>query len=207
MSVATTNRQSAVTNRRPQEAVTVSDGFEAIYDAYHGRIFGLAYRMMGNADEALDVTQDAFISAYQNLDKLKPQRRPGSDDIDGVYLSAWLHRIATNKCIDALRQRKRRAGVDWDTFVATSPASTDSDVYPEAFTMDRERDARIQRVLDQMSPNYRMALLLHEYQGLSVREVAHAMGRTESAVKSLLFRAREQFRALHELEEVLQVAA
>jgi RNA polymerase sigma-70 factor (ECF subfamily) len=205
MSVATLTERRTISQREQREVVSTDDSFEKIYDAYHGRIFGLAYRMMGNADEALDVTQDAFISAYQNLHKLTPQCNPGGSE--AIYLSAWLHRIAANKCIDALRQRKRRAGVDWDTFVATAPVSTDSDRYPESYTIDREREAEIQRVLDQMSPNYRAALLMHEYQGLSVREVAQALGRTESAVKSLLFRAREQFRALYGLEAVLQQAA
>ncbi len=205
MSVATTHRKSAIVNRR-RDAVTVDDGFEAIYDAYHGRLYGLAYRMMGNADEALDVTQDAFISAYQNLHKLAPRRDSGAGR-EGVYLSAWLHRIVTNKCIDALRQRKRRAGVDWDTFMATAPATPDAAVYPEAFALDRERETLIQEILDQMSPNYRAALLLHEYHGLPVREVAQALGRTESATKSLLFRAREQFRSLYGLDRALQEAA
>jgi RNA polymerase sigma-70 factor (ECF subfamily) len=191
---------------RPQgESVTPGDGFEAIYDAFHGRIFGLAYRMMGDADEALDVTQDAFMSAYQNLDKLQPRRAPGTPET--VYLSAWLHRIAANKCIDALRRRKRRAGVAWETFAATVPAATDAEAHPETYTLARERGGHIQSVLDQMSPHYRLALLLHECQGLSVREVAQSMDRTESAVKSLLFRAREQFRELYELEEALQQVA
>ncbi len=205
MSVATTNRGSTISTERQMSGVTAADGFEAIYDAYHGRIFGLAYRMMGNADEALDVTQDAFISAYKNLDKLVPRRNP--DASEGVYLSAWLHRIATNKCIDALRQRKRRTCVDWDSVAATAPAIADDDIHPELHVMNRERTDQIQRVLDQMSPHYRMALLLHEYQGLSLREVALAMDRTESAIKSILFRAREQFRSLHGLEDALQQAA
>lgn len=205
MSIATARRNDLPAAAAQSTVVTATDDFEAIYEAFHGRIFGLAYRMMGNADDASDVTQDAFISAYQNLDKLAPQR--AGDGPEDIHLSAWLHRIAANKCIDALRKRKRRAGMDWDSFAATAPAASGDGAHPEIKALESERNARIQRVLDQMSPNYRLALLLHEYQDMSVREVAQAMGRTESAVKSLLFRAREQFRSLYNLDGATERAA
>lgn len=205
MSVAATTEHRSIARRRRPGVATVADGFEAIYDAHHGRIFGLAYRMLGDAEEASDVTQDTFISAYQNLHKLKPRRKPGGGE--EVYLTAWLHRIATNKCIDALRQRKRRTGVDWDAYAETAPASNDPDSHPEVYATGRERADHIQRILDEMTPNYRLALLMQEYQGMSVREIAYAMNRSESAIKSLLFRAREQFRALYELESALARAA
>jgi RNA polymerase sigma-70 factor (ECF subfamily) len=193
--VATVGRSADVNGRRESPAVTC-DEFEAIYETYHRRIFGLAYRMMGNADDALDVTQDAFISAYQNLHKTD----------DDLHLSAWLHRIAANKCIDALRRRKRRSGVDWETFVETAPAAPRDGGYPETYVLARELSERVQRVLDEMNPKYRLVLLLHEYQGLSIREVAAVTGRTESAIKSQLSRAREQFRALYELDRALEAA-
>ncbi|CAN5733290.1 hypothetical protein BH23CHL2_BH23CHL2_04600 [soil metagenome] len=205
MSIATAVRQKQPVTTAKPGAITAADDFEAIYEAFHGRIFGLAYRMMGNADDALDVTQDAFISAYQNLDKLAP-RQPGEAP-EAIHLSAWLHRIAANKCIDALRRRKRRAGVNWDIFAQNAPACHRNDDHPEIHALESERSARIQRVLDEMSSNYRLALLLHEYQGMSLREVAEAMGRTESAVKSLLFRAREQFRSLYSLESAIERSA
>jgi RNA polymerase sigma-70 factor (ECF subfamily) len=196
MSVATTLQRETGIGARPQAVRANRDDFEAIYAAYHRRIFGLAYRMMGNADDALDVTQDAFISAFQNLHKTD----------DDLHLSAWLHRIAANKCIDALRRRRRRAGVDWDTFVETAPAAPRDGLQPETYVMNRELSERVQRVLDEMNPNYKLALLLHEHQGLSIREVAAITGRTESAVKSQLSRAREQFRGLYDLDRALEAA-
>ena len=196
---------SVTTTIRRDGAVRVEDGFDAIYEEHHGRVFGLAYKMMGNADDASDVTQDAFITAYQNLDKLAPRQR--EDENRSINLPAWLHRVTKNKCIDALRKRNRRVGMDWETFVATAPASATKESQPEIFALERERSERIQAILNEMSPNYRRALLLHEGRGLSVREVAATMGRTESAVKALLFRAREQFRSLHDLESVLERAA
>jgi RNA polymerase sigma factor (sigma-70 family) len=72
--------------------------------------------------------------------------------------------------------------------------------------MNRELSERVQRVLDEMNPNYKLALLLHEHQGLSIREIAAITGRTESAVKSQLSRAREQFRGLYDLDRALEAA-
>ena len=204
MAAATLVQPNVTMTRQTDQIEPSIDNFDAIYDFYHGRIFGLAYRMMGNADEALDVTQDAFISAYKNLHRVAPG---GSSSQTELNLSAWLYRIATNKCIDALRQRKRRAGIDWDTFVQTKPAASSAAGHPETYAMDQETSAQIQRVLNDMTPNYRMALLLHEYQGFSVREIASAMNRTESAIKSLLFRAREQFRQIYNLQQALNEPA
>ncbi|MEZ4520494.1 MAG: RNA polymerase sigma factor [Thermomicrobiales bacterium] len=181
-------------------AMLLAGGFEGIYDEYHGRIFGLAYRMMGSVDEALDVTQDAFISAYLNLDKLTPKRCP--DGPSDIHLSAWLHRIAANKCIDALRKRRRQVFIDWDVYesTASSPAEAGQ---PEVHALGQERTEEVQRVLNRMTPNYRLVLLLQEYQEMSIREIAQTVDRSESAVKSMLFRAREQFRSLYELDEAL----
>lgn len=204
MSAATVTEPGQIA-RHGERAAIASDRFDAIYDAYQGRVFGLAYRMMGNADDARDVTQEAFISAYQNLHKLGPAA--GQEPRDNAHLAAWLYRIASNKCIDALRKRKRRAGVDWDTFARTARAQPEDGGQPEAQALKRERAETVQRVLDEMTPRYRLVLLLHEHQGLSVREIAATVDRSESAVKSMLFRAREQFRALYELECALAQAA
>lgn len=191
---------------RERESTTpAAERFEAIYSAHHGRVFGLAYRMMGNADDACDIVQDAFISAYQNLHKF------GADwpdrPVDDPHLTAWLLRIVANKCIDALRKRKRRAGLDWEAYARTAPAAPADGGHPEVHALNSERADLIQRVLDAMTPRYRLVLLLHEHYGLSVREIASAVERSESAVKSMLFRARDQFRALYELEGALARAA
>jgi RNA polymerase sigma-70 factor (ECF subfamily) len=197
--------ESGAVAKRENRAAIPAGHFEAIYDTYQGRVYGLAYRMMGNADDARDVTQDAFLSAYQNLHKLAPEAL--SDLRDNPHLAAWLYRIASNKCIDALRKRKRRASVDWDTFAQTARARPDDGGQPEAQALKRERAELVQRVLDTMTPRYRLVLLLHEHQGMSVREIADTVGRSESAVKSMLFRARDQFRSLYELEGAIARAA
>jgi RNA polymerase sigma-70 factor (ECF subfamily) len=161
--------------------------FEAIYSRYERRIYAFIYRLMGNAEDAYDLTQDTFVKAYMALPRMAPD----------LNLSAWLHRIASNACMDVLRRRKLIRWLPWETFdtnPAMEPAADDDPVgdYNQA-----ETSGEVQEVLSRLSPKHRMALVLKEYQGMSCDEIGEVMGASRSAVKSLLFRAREEFRQVY----------
>ena len=161
--------------------------FEAIYSRYERRIYAFVYRLMGNAEDAYDLTQDTFVKAYMALPRTAPD----------LNLSAWLHRIASNACMDVLRRRKLIRWLPWETFdtnPAMEPAADDDPVgdYNQA-----ETSGEVQAVLSKLSAKHRMALVLKEYQGMSCDEIGEVMGASRSAVKSLLFRAREEFRQVY----------
>jgi RNA polymerase sigma-70 factor (ECF subfamily) len=161
--------------------------FEAIYNRYERRIYAFTYRLMGNAEDAYDLTQDTFVKAYMALPRTAPD----------LNLSAWLHRIASNACMDVLRRRKLISWLPWETFdtnPAIEPAADDDPVgdYDQV-----ETSSEVQTVLNKLSPKHRMALVLKEYQGMSCDEIGDVMGASRSAVKSLLFRAREEFRQIY----------
>ena len=142
---------------------------------------------MGDADDAADLTQDCFVKAYRAI---------GGTDRD-LNLSAWLHRIASNACLDVLRRRQRLRWLPWnaarhDHLRPCGPADE-----PERHALSRETRATVQRVLNRMSHRHRLGLLLREYEGLSCAEIAEVMGLSRSAVKSLLYRAREEFRRVY----------
>ncbi|GBD15997.1 ECF RNA polymerase sigma factor SigW [bacterium HR26] len=165
--------------------------FEAIFLRYERPIYQFIYRMMGNAEDASDLTQECFIRAYRAL----PQT---SDDLN---VSAWLHRIAANACLDALRRRKRIRWLPWE-------GQGHPDLHLMGHLEDPEREAirsetqeLVQRVLTQMNPRHRLALILREYEGLSCEEIGQIMGLSRSAVKSVLFRAREEFRRIYRAVE------
>jgi RNA polymerase sigma-70 factor, ECF subfamily len=158
--------------------------FEAIVQRYERQIYSFIYRMMGDADDAYDLTQDCFVKAYRALGKT-------SEDLN---LSAWLHRIASNACLDILRRRQRLRWLPWeapkhDHLLLGAPADE-----PERAALSRETRVAVQRVLDRMTPRHRLALILREYEGLSCAEIGQVMELSRSAVKSMLFRAREEFR-------------
>jgi RNA polymerase sigma-70 factor, ECF subfamily len=166
--------------------------FAAIYQRYQQRIYTYVYRhMKGNPDDAFDLTQETFIKAYRALSRLS-----GASELN---LSAWLHRIAANTCIDMIRRRWLIRWLPWSYSPSeglAEPANADHDSDPECSYVRRETRAEVQNTLRQMSARHRMALLLREYQGMSYDEIALALGVSRSAVKSTLFRAREEFRKL-----------
>lgn len=165
--------------------------FEAIFLRYQRPIYQFIYRMMGNAEDASDLTQECFIRAYRAL----PQT---SDDLN---VSAWLHRIAANACLDALRRRKRIRWLPWEGQGQPDLQLTGHLEDPEREAIRSETQELVQRVLTQMNPRHRLALILREYEGLSCEEIGQIMGLSRSAVKSVLFRAREEFRRIYRAVE------
>lgn len=161
--------------------------FETIFNQYQTAIYNYIYRLMGSAEDAYDMTQDTFLKAYLALPKT-------SDDL---RVGAWLYRIATNVCLDELRHRKLVKWQPWEAFVSVFHPSQVAKDSPERDTIDRENNEEVQLILDKMHPKYRMCLVLREYHDLSYDEIAEVLSTTRAAVKSLLFRAREEFRQVY----------
>lgn len=162
------------------------EAFEAIFQLYERQIYGFIYRMMGNAEDANDLTQECFIRAYKAL----PQT---TDDLN---ISAWLHRIASNACLDVLRRRQRIRWLPWESHKHEHLLHGKSLDEPERNALRNETQVQVQEVISQMSPRNRMALILREYEGMSCEEIGQIMGLSRSAVKSVLFRGREEFRRI-----------
>ncbi|TVR72493.1 MAG: sigma-70 family RNA polymerase sigma factor [Sphaerobacteraceae bacterium] len=161
--------------------------FEAIFQLYERQIYGFIYRMMGNAEDANDLTQDCFIRAYKAL----------SQTNDDLNISAWLHRIASNACLDVLRRRQRIRWLPWESHKHEHLLHGRPLDEPESNALRSETQMTVQQVISQMSPRNRMALILREYEGMSCEEIGQIMGLSRSAVKSVLFRGREEFRRIY----------
>jgi RNA polymerase sigma-70 factor (ECF subfamily) len=161
--------------------------FEQIFTQYQTAIYNYIYRLMGSAEDAYDMTQDTFLKAYLALPKT-------SDDL---RVGAWLYRIATNVCLDELRHRKLVKWQPWDAFISVFHPSQVAKDSPERDCIDREDNEEVQLILQKMHPKYRMCLVLREYHDLSYDEIAEVLNTTRAAVKSLLFRAREEFRQVY----------
>ncbi len=159
--------------------------FEALVRRYERQIYGYIYRIMGgNAADADDLTQETFVKAYRALGRTA----------DVLHVSAWLHRIAANCCRDEMRRRKRNRCQSWDANVHEPLVRDGIGESPEALVLRKEADERVQAVLDGMRPRNKQALVLREYAGLSCQDIGSMMGISHKAVKSMLFRAREEFR-------------
>jgi RNA polymerase sigma-70 factor (ECF subfamily) len=161
-----------------------SAAFEEVFLTYHTRIYNYVYRMVRNAEEANDLTQESFLKAYRALLR-------GEEPLN---LSAWLYRIASNTCLDVLRRRRL---IQWQPLEGLlSILNIASDPSPEAEVVRKEQQAEVEQVLEQLPPRYRMVLLLREREGLSYAEIADITGDSPGTVKVTLYRAREHARKL-----------
>ena len=157
--------------------------FVIIYEEFSPAIHRFAYRLLGQQEQADDITQETFIRAYEHLARL---------DAD-ANLSAWLYRIAANACQDALRRRRRITWVPmFDDEAADAAFATADDFVPQVI----EAQA-IARVLAEMPPALATTLVLRSVEGFSCEEIADIMGVPKGTVFSRLARAREQFTRIY----------
>jgi len=161
-----------------------SEAFEAIFDAYHARIYNYIYRLMGDSEDASDLTQESFLKAYRALARGDKPRN----------LSAWLYRIASNICLDVLRRRRLIQWQPLENLLAVLGVGGARS--PEEEVIQHERQSEIERVLAQMPARYRMYLILREREGLSYQEISAITGDSLDTVRVTLFRARERAREI-----------
>jgi len=159
------------------------DEFERFYREHVDGIFRFIKQILGNDDEAEELTAEVFFRAYRSLSKLRNPNRA----------RAWLYRIAYNLCMDELERRGKAVIVplDEELKIAHPPAKGPS---PQDVLEEEEIAAWVREVLIRLSPGHRTALILGEVEGLSNREIAEVMGKSPAAVKSLRQRARKAFK-------------
>ncbi len=166
--------------------------FRAVVAEYHAKVYNLIYRYVGDAEEAADLTQDTFVCAFRAW----PNFRGDS----AVY--TWLYRIAINLSKNRLKHLKRRRTaevVSLDEPVAAEEDSLEREVQdwslsPERALENRELGLFLATQVGKLPPDFREAVILRDYQGLSYQEVADIVGCSVKAVKSRLFRARTLLR-------------
>ena len=165
------------------------EAFDWLYQRYHTAIFNYVYRMVGDQETAKDLTADAFLKLWLNLEKY----------VDRGTFGAWVYRLATNVCLDHLRHVKLVKWTPWEAFVSvfhpTQVAA--SREQPERIAVHREDTEEVRMLLSQLHPTHRACLVLREYYDLTYDEMAEHLGATRAAVKSLLYRARGEFRHLY----------
>ena len=154
--------------------------FRALYEAHKAAVFNVCMRISGSLEEAEDLMQETFLSAFRNIDRFQAQAR----------ISTWLYRIAVNK---SLNHRRKRRILRWLSLDALSgEASAPDRDRPDVAAQMNEREQRLWQAIDALPERQRAAIVLNRFEGLSYEETAGVLGCSISSVESLLHRAKRQ---------------
>ncbi len=164
--------------------------FAELVQAYQKPVYNLALRMAGDPEDALDLSQEAFLRAWRGIKDYR---------FDAAF-STWLYRLTGNVCIDFLRRRKKERTVPL-TFPSEDGEEQalelpDPGPDTEARMLERLDREAVATALSRLEPEHRMALTLRVVDGLRYAEIAAALGVPEGTVKSRIARARQRMRAM-----------
>ena len=164
--------------------------FEELVARHRDKIYARAFSMMRNEDEALDVSQEAWVKGWQRLKQFQGE----------ASFATWMTRIAINLCLDAIRRRKRRQAESIEEMAEDAggverlmPVLT---VNPTEGLERAELRERIDQAMAQLSHDHRTVLVLHEFEQMAYREIAQSMGCSIGTVMSRLFYARRRLAGL-----------
>ncbi len=178
--------------------------FNQLVLLYQQAVYSLVFRMLGNPDNAADITQDAFLAAFRGINSYR----------GGSSFRAWLLRISTNQVYDHLRRVQRRPAESLEALTEdddmppadflTALTDTDRAGNPEERMLTQELQAVIQQGLEDLPLDQRVAVVLCDVQGLSYEEIATTTGTTLGTVRSRIARGRARLRSyLYEHRELL----
>ncbi len=170
-----------------------AQAFRALVHRYERRVFAVAYGMVRDRDEAMDIAQEAFVKVYKYLDHFKG---------DSSFYT-WLYRITANLAIDARRRRAPEAervvfdeAVKQETPDEPGVLSTRLGSNPQKAAMRKELVAKIQEALEQIPEKHRAILLLREVEGMSYEDLARTLNIRKGTVMSRLFHARKKMQKI-----------
>lgn len=165
------------------------EAFRELVDLYKSKVINTCYRFLNNKEEAEDVTQDVFVEVYLSISSFREEAR----------LSTWIYRIAVTKSLDNIRKmnRKKRLNNLKSFFggakqIEHIPAP--SDTRPDKRLETQERSRILQKAIESLAENQKIAITLSQYEGFSNREIADIMDTTLSSVESLMHRAKKNLK-------------
>jgi RNA polymerase sigma-70 factor (ECF subfamily) len=161
------------------------DAYQKLMTKYRQLIYNLIFRMIRNKEDVQDLTQEAFIKAFNSLDKFDKQ----------FSFSTWLFKIATNNCIDYLRKKKlntfsidKDIGTEDDDFQFEIP---DTETIPDRNILDTERKKILEEAIESLPNKYKSVILLRHRDEKDYEEIAKKLKLPLGTVKAHIFRGRE----------------
>jgi RNA polymerase sigma-70 factor (ECF subfamily) len=162
------------------------DAFEELVSCYERKIYNVAYRLMGNHEDANDLAQEAFLRAFQSISNFRGE----------ASFLTWMCRIVTNLCRDELRKKYRTQIESLDGEITLGEGEVKKQVAssepgPAELYEKKELREKIQELINTLSPEFRLALVLRDIQGFTYEEIAEQLECSLGTVKSRINRARK----------------
>ena len=166
------------------------DAFEKLLLENQKKVYNLALRMVGNEEDAFDMSQEAFIKAYNSIAFFRGDSK----------FSVWLYRLTTNVCLDFLRSEGRKSHNSL-SYIGEENEEKELEIpddrfSPETIAEKKELREAVNRGLKNLPKEYRAVLVLREIEGLSYEEIADTLSIEVGTVKSRIFRARKRLCAI-----------
>ncbi len=163
------------------------DASRELVRRYERGVYFLIWQIVRNVEDARDLTQETFVKAFRALDRFERDRR----------FLCWINRIATNTALDFLRSRRRMESLDADPEDDKAPLTlVDPGPLPSEESDRHQIQEALDRLVERLSPPYRVAIHLRYVQQLSYEEIAEILNVSVGTVKSRLHRSHEQLRVL-----------
>lgn len=165
--------------------------FERLITEYQKKVFNIAFRMVGNYDDASELTQEVFIRVFKSLKNFKEQS----------LFSTWIYKITTNVCLDEIRKRKKRKVVYLDEEIKLEENEVkrqieDDKPTPEMIAEKNEISKAVNDAIESLSEEHRTVIVLRDLQGFSYEEIAKITSCPEGTVKSRINRARQALKEI-----------
>ena len=160
--------------------------FEELIESYQKKIFNLAYRILGNYEDAGDMAQEALIRIFRSIASFKEQSS----------FSTWVYRITTNVCLDEIRKKKNKKVISLDEEIRMEDGEIkrqimSDDIQPDAAAEIEELRTLVNGAINSLPEDQRLVITLRDIQGLSYDEISSVLNCPSGTVKSRINRARQ----------------
>ncbi len=158
------------------------NAFRVLVEKYQQQAFNLAFRMLGDEDEARDVVQDSFIRIWEKFNTYNDKEK----------FTSWMYKIVSNRAIDSIRALKRRPVISLEKLIPDTLRAEESGV--DIILENREAGELIRAITRELPEKQQLVFSLRDLQGFSSQEVQNISGMAETAIKSNLYHARKTIR-------------
>ncbi|AEV69215.1 sigma-70 family RNA polymerase sigma factor [Acetivibrio clariflavus] len=174
------------------------EAFEQLIIGCQKKVFNIAFRMVGNYDDANELAQEVFIKAFRSIKNFKG---------DSSF-STWIYRITANVCLDELRKRKNRTIVSLDQDIELNDGDVKRQMPDNAPTPDMEAESNevksiVNESIQQLPDDYKSMIILRDIQGFSYDEISKIVNCPEGTVKSRINRARQALKKILQAKKEL----